>query len=92
MLEAVRMPPATCPACQATLDAATDSAGGDAVPKPGDLTICIHCTEVLQFDAERVPVQVAPATLAALDVKTRVQLMLGVQTVREFQAARRDQP
>lgn len=89
MVESVRMPPCACPKCQARLDAATDAAGGDAVPKPGDLTICIHCTAVLQFDAARMPVLVDEAARASMDAVTQVRLMLAIRHVKEFQQWRR---
>lgn len=40
-----------CPFCRHTLDAATAGPSNpDAVPKPGDVTVCIECGAVLLFD------------------------------------------
>jgi len=36
----------TCPQCKATLDGASHA---DSTPEPGDLTICVYCTALLQF-------------------------------------------
>ena len=41
--------PGKCPACGAKLDAAT-SPDGRATPVPGDVSICIKCATVLEFD------------------------------------------
>ena len=38
-----------CPICFYKLDAAT-CVDGNARPKPGDLTVCINCAELLVFD------------------------------------------
>jgi hypothetical protein len=44
-----RVPETNCPACGKAFNAAT-AAVGDAVPKPGDWTLCIECGVVLTFD------------------------------------------
>ena len=43
--------PCFCPSCFKLLDATT-SLGSEAVPQPGDFTVCIDCCEVLRWDAE----------------------------------------
>lgn len=40
-----------CPKCGKTLDAATNVVR-DAMPDPGDVTVCIGCAAVLQFGPE----------------------------------------
>ncbi len=43
-----RTPPNTCHTCGKVLDAATDT--GDApTPRPGDVSICIGCGELMIF-------------------------------------------
>lgn len=44
-----RMPPVRCPACDLLLDAASDPRG-EAIPQPGDATLCIHCGFIGVFD------------------------------------------
>lgn len=45
-----------------TLDAATGMSDPDAIPKPGDVTICFYCTTVLEFTEDM--------TLEIVDIKT----------------------
>ncbi len=40
-----------CPTCGYVMDRATTLDGADVTPKPDDLTICMSCGDVLQFDA-----------------------------------------
>lgn len=47
-----RLKPCSCPKCGVSLDAATDASGGDAEPRPGDVTICFYCQSVLEFTEE----------------------------------------
>ena len=42
---------ARCPACQKTLDGATD-VEGDSTPSDGDLTICVYCNMLCVFNAD----------------------------------------
>ena len=42
------LPKCKCPKCGDLLDAATDMFGGDQ-PKPGDITVCLHCGHVMAF-------------------------------------------
>jgi len=43
-----RMPKAACTACGQRLDMAS-GVDGDARPTPGDLSVCIHCANVMTF-------------------------------------------
>jgi hypothetical protein len=43
------IPGATCPKCQATLDAATAADCSDAVPSAGDYSVCAYCGVYLQY-------------------------------------------
>jgi hypothetical protein len=49
-----RLSESNCPACGKGFNAAT-AAVGDAVPKPGDWTLCIECGVVLAFDETLMP-------------------------------------
>lgn len=83
-----RVPMGHCPACAATLSAATNADGDDARPTPNDLTICLHCTAVLTFDAALVPALADKATLAALSPDAQAALGRAIHMVRLFQASR----
>lgn len=89
--EPVRMPLCACPVCLASLDAATDPTGANAVPGPGDLTICLHCTAVLQFDAARLPLRMDAAAMATLDADARALVLRGVRMAQQFQQWRKQQ-
>lgn len=41
----------SCPACSMPLDAAT-GVDGNTIPNPGDISICIYCASVLEFNEE----------------------------------------
>lgn len=55
-----------CPSCNHQLDAVTAISGDDVKPRKGDLTICIECLEILQFDKNIRPVALKGDTLTAL--------------------------
>lgn len=39
-----------CPACGYVADCASTLSGSDGAPSPGDLSICLNCGELLQFE------------------------------------------
>lgn len=43
------VPASVCPGCGTTLDAAAHPTE-DVAPSAGDITVCLHCQEILQFD------------------------------------------
>lgn len=45
----VHVPISHCPKCGSRLDAATHPTK-DVRPTPGDITVCLHCQEIMQFD------------------------------------------
>lgn len=48
-----------CPACGHAVNAAADVGGEQHAPKPGDVSVCIYCAELLVFteDSLRLPTQ-----------------------------------
>lgn len=50
-LRTTRLPECRCPWCHRLMDAATSANRNrpNAVPKPGDVSVCIHCAQVLIF-------------------------------------------
>ena len=77
-----------CPHCNHQLDAATAISGEDIKPRKGDLTICIECAVILQFDKNIRPVRLTGMTLDALpaevfDQVTKVRNQL-IQMKREY--------
>lgn len=40
----------TCPTCNYLTDTAVTPDGTPVMPEPGDVSVCIQCGEILQFD------------------------------------------
>lgn len=44
-----RLPSPVCPNCHEELDGAAEIHGSDAIPKPGDGSVCAHCGMILRY-------------------------------------------
>lgn len=44
-----RIPQTACPSCNIELDAAEGVTDPNAIPKPGDVTVCFYCSTVLEY-------------------------------------------
>ena len=64
-----------CPKCGQELDSMT-AVGHDCPPEPGDITVCIGCGTVLEYDGTKL----VAGSIDSLDVA-------GKHTVRRVQAA-----
>jgi hypothetical protein len=80
------MPEQHCPICGGLLKRATALENPIAVPKPGDVTVCIDCGGWLVFGEglalERMPARVA----AELDPRERRSLLATTLGVRQVKA------
>lgn len=56
-----RVPPTPCPWCGYLCDAATPVGDKDAVPKPGDYSVCIECSSINRFDGMLILVRAKEA-------------------------------
>lgn len=65
--------PGKCPECGYRMDAAT-ATRGNARPRPGDLTLCLSCGAILEFDQDVAPVAMPAGRMADLDDDTRHEL------------------
>ncbi len=45
-----RLPISSCTNCGKRMDAATHM--GEAIPRPGDFTVCLHCSHVMAFSTD----------------------------------------
>ncbi len=54
-----RLAKTVCPACDKRLDAATAGDGSDVLPKPGDVSLCIECGQILRFTSD-MSLEIAP--------------------------------
>ena len=57
-------------ACGKQLDAAT----GDDLPRPGDLTVCMQCERIYQFDSALRLIPVTPEMMRSLDPEAQREL------------------
>ena len=64
-MRTTRLPPSLCPHCGYAMDAAS-ALRADAVPEPGDWTVCLACGGVMQFDASLRPALPALGAYEAL--------------------------
>jgi len=48
-MKSYRVPESNCTSCGERLDAAGTMCEGTPAPKPGDITICVVCGQVMQF-------------------------------------------
>lgn len=74
----VRMPEATCPSCKKKVDGASGVTGA-RVPKPDDLSVCIYCASVSQYDAS---MQLKTFDVNALTSEERAEVEQAQQLVR----------
>lgn len=71
-----------CPICFHELDSATDIVGNDK-PKPGDLSVCLYCAELLVFDDALRHVSLDEnGGLESLEPEERRLLLLAQKAVR----------
>ena len=68
-----------CPVCFHAIDAAS-SFSHEQAPEPGDLTVCLYCSAVLEIDKRMRQRRASPEALAALDPQVAAE-------IRRFQAA-----
>jgi hypothetical protein len=79
-----RVPPSFCPFCFYQMDAVS-SVGSEAVPEPGDFTVCIDCCKVLQFDAN---MQLCAASLLDIPMHSRMDFAKVVTKCEQMKAKR----
>ena len=66
--------PSNCPFCDSKLDAATDYTPMNRPdekrpPREGDICVCLHCAEVLEYTKDGSLIQATIKTLMELDKK-----------------------
>jgi hypothetical protein len=82
-LHSQRMPEQPCPECGAPLDAVSSARGGKDPPNAGDVSICIQCGTLLEFNNDISSRKLSPEAFAALPHEYR-------ETLRRMQAHQRD--
>lgn len=69
----------TCPNCGTLLDSATISQGKQCKPVVGDLSVCIKCATLLEFDENLKLKRCLSEHFNRLDMDTKLQIKL-IQT------------
>lgn len=68
------LPESTCPICGYMFDAASHPIDENATPKPGDLSLCLKCGELMVFKADMTLVQAGFKDV--MDLKTKEFMLL----------------
>jgi len=66
---------AHCPTCGTELSGASPVEVRDALPDPGDLSVCLYCAELLEFNMDLTLSVLSANTIAALPADTRQALL-----------------
>lgn len=83
----VRMEMQQCPACKHGLDANTSwqgESGDQVVVRPGDLTVCMYCAALLEFDHRLRLRRLNPRTLASMSPTMQRKLEVLRSVVRSL--------
>lgn len=72
--QAGSLPTSQCPVCSYEMDEATCVSHQGEGPSAGDLSVCLHCGEVLQFNDILVLKTISDEELAFLDDQTKATL------------------
>lgn len=76
-----------CPSCGHRLDAASHPRDENVRPRPGDLSVCIQCAELLRFTEGMAVVRLSAQELAALeqeDPEAVAELWTMAQTILAY--------
>ena len=64
-MKTTRIPESNCPTCNHKLNAVSDCINQN-VPKPGDISMCIKCGQMLEFSDDLTQIHIKPKTLEEL--------------------------
>lgn len=67
------IPPIKCPLCKYKMDSST-GIGCDTSPKVGDITLCLNCGAILEFDELMFVLPASFEKMLELDSSTRKQI------------------
>lgn len=73
-----------CPNCGSELSGAASLSDNKALPKTGDLSICMYCAELLEFRNDLTLARLSASDVAALPEETRQALLRAQDSVRRF--------
>lgn len=79
-----KVPNSSCPNCGLLHNAATSADLDDAIPEPGDLTVCFGCAAVNRFGPDMRLEWVDPKAVDSFDEETRTAVLNAVRTVERM--------
>jgi hypothetical protein len=85
--DTTRLPECHCPNCDRKLSAAS-SPKELALPKPGDISVCVYCGELLEYDSDLHSIRLSAATRAKLKRNQPDKWQMLVDYQREFREAK----
>lgn len=74
--EGVKVPDTKCSGCNANLDRAMVTDSKDPNPKKGDVSVCLHCGEVMEFDEDLKPIPISNSTWAKMPADEKTEVLL----------------
>jgi hypothetical protein len=84
-----RVKESQCPTCKKVLSAAAEIHGGNAQPKPGDLSVCFYCGSFIRFMPDMQLRLMTIEEIAEWDDNTRIAMMRMRQEALEFRESHR---
>lgn len=72
--KSVRHKSSYCPCCDHRLDASFEAKGQNIDPKPGDLSICIYCLAILEYQKDLTFKELLEEDLKKMDLETLAHL------------------
>lgn len=85
-MRGVGIPIALCPLCGHTLDRAERLDAPTDTPSPGDWTVCIACTAILEFDHE-LHLNLVPFAIANRALADDPELLRTVRAIKTMHRA-----
>lgn len=70
------LPTSTCPVCKYEMDSATCVGVEGIEPQPGDVSLCLNCGEVLQYNDILVLKTVTDEELAFMDNQSKAAITM----------------
>jgi RNase P subunit RPR2 len=75
------VPSTRCPGCRAPLDRALSSEFNNRKPRPYDISVCVMCGTVLEFDKRLVLRAASRRTINSLPLATRSALLTAKERI-----------
>jgi hypothetical protein len=77
------LPTSRCPVCRYEMDSATCASKKDEEASAGDVSVCLNCGEMLQFNDILVLKPLPPEQLASLPAEPKALLMRASELIKQ---------